>query len=32
MVDRKGQYEITKETVNMTIQEVLDTNTYITGP
>ena len=32
MVDLKGQYEAIKETVNNTIQEVLDTNTYINGP
>jgi hypothetical protein len=27
MVDLKGQYEAIKETVNHSIQEVLDTNT-----
>ena len=32
MVDIKGQYEKIKETVNNSIQEVLDTNTYINGP
>ncbi len=32
MVDLKGQYEKIKETVNTSIQEVLDTNTYINGP
>lgn len=32
MVDLKGQYERIKETVNHSIQEVLDTNTYINGP
>jgi len=32
MVDLKGQYEKIKETVNASIQEVLDTNTYINGP
>lgn len=32
MVDLKGQYEAIKETVNHSIQEVLDTNTYINGP
>jgi dTDP-4-amino-4,6-dideoxygalactose transaminase len=32
MVDLKGQYEAIKETVNKSIQEVLDTNTYINGP
>jgi UDP-2-acetamido-2-deoxy-ribo-hexuluronate aminotransferase len=32
MVDLKGQYENIKETVNHSIQEVLDTNTYINGP
>lgn len=32
MVDLKGQYEPIKETVNASIQEVLDTNTYINGP
>lgn len=32
MVDLKGQYEAIKETVNSSIQEVLDTNTYINGP
>ncbi|MGK4566972.1 DegT/DnrJ/EryC1/StrS family aminotransferase [Flavobacterium sp. 3HN19-14] len=31
MVDLKGQYENIKETVNASIQEVLDTNTYING-
>jgi dTDP-4-amino-4,6-dideoxygalactose transaminase len=32
MVDLKGQYEHIKETVNASIQEVLDANTYINGP
>jgi UDP-2-acetamido-2-deoxy-ribo-hexuluronate aminotransferase len=32
MVDLKGQYEQIKDTVNNSIQEVLDTNTYINGP
>ncbi len=32
MVDLKGQYEKIKEEVNASIQEVLDTNTYINGP
>jgi UDP-2-acetamido-2-deoxy-ribo-hexuluronate aminotransferase len=32
MVDLKGQYEAIRETVNASIQEVLDTNTYINGP
>ncbi|AWA28891.1 transcriptional regulator [Flavobacterium magnum] len=32
MVDLKGQYERIKETVNASIQEVLDSNTYINGP
>lgn len=32
MVDLKGQYEKIKEAVNNSIQEVLDTNTYINGP
>ena len=32
MVDLKGQYEAIKKTVNNSIQEVLDTNTYINGP
>lgn len=32
MVDLKGQYENIKESVNNSIQEVLDTNTYINGP
>ena len=32
MVDLKGQYEKIKETVNTSIQTVLDTNTYINGP
>ena len=32
MVDLKGQYEAIKEAVNSSIQEVLDTNTYINGP
>lgn len=32
MVDLKGQYEDIKETVNKSIQEVLDTNAYINGP
>jgi UDP-2-acetamido-2-deoxy-ribo-hexuluronate aminotransferase len=32
MVDLKSQYEKIKETVNISIQEVLDSNTYINGP
>jgi dTDP-4-amino-4,6-dideoxygalactose transaminase len=32
MVDLKSQYEKIKETVNASIQVVLDTNTYINGP
>lgn len=32
MVDLKGQYENIKETVNHSIQSVLDTNAYINGP
>ena len=32
MVDLKGQYEKIAATVNASIQEVLDTNTYINGP
>ena len=32
MVDLKSQYEKIKEEVNSSIQEVLDTNTYINGP
>ncbi|WP_281309657.1 DegT/DnrJ/EryC1/StrS family aminotransferase [Flavobacterium flavigenum] len=32
MVDLKGQYEKIKSTVDASIQEVLDTNTYINGP
>lgn len=32
MVDLKGQYERIKEQVNNSIQEVLETNTYINGP
>jgi UDP-2-acetamido-2-deoxy-ribo-hexuluronate aminotransferase len=32
MVDLKGQYDKIAETVNASIQEVLDTNTYINGP
>jgi len=32
MVDLKSQYEKIKEEVNTSIQEVLDTNTYINGP
>ncbi|RTY95605.1 DegT/DnrJ/EryC1/StrS family aminotransferase [Flavobacterium sp. GSP27] len=32
MVDLKSQYEKIKDTVNISIQEVLDTNTYINGP
>jgi UDP-2-acetamido-2-deoxy-ribo-hexuluronate aminotransferase len=32
MVDLKSQYDKIKETVNNSIQEVLDTNTYINGP
>jgi dTDP-4-amino-4,6-dideoxygalactose transaminase len=32
MVDLKGQYEKIKETVNTSIQEVLDTTAYINGP
>jgi UDP-2-acetamido-2-deoxy-ribo-hexuluronate aminotransferase len=32
MVDLKSQYDKIKEAVNASIQEVLDTNTYINGP
>jgi UDP-2-acetamido-2-deoxy-ribo-hexuluronate aminotransferase len=32
MVDLKSQYDRIKDTVNTSIQEVLDTNTYINGP
>lgn len=32
MVDLKSQYEKIKDTVNTSIQEVLDNNTYINGP
>ena len=32
MVDLKSQYEKIKDTVNSSIQEVLDTNSYINGP
>ena len=32
MVDLKSQYEKIKDTVNASIQEVLDSNTYINGP
>lgn len=32
MVDLKSQYEKIKDEVNASIQEVLDTNTYINGP
>jgi len=32
MVDLKSQYEKIKDTVNSSIQEVLDTNAYINGP
>lgn len=32
MVDLKGQYEKIRETVNTSIQEVLDNNSYINGP
>lgn len=32
MVDLKGQYENIKDSVNTSIQDVLDTNTYINGP
>ena len=32
MVDLKSQYDKIKDTVNTSIQEVLDTNTYINGP
>ena len=32
MVDLKSQYEKIKDTVNTSIQGVLDTNTYINGP
>ncbi len=32
MVDLKSQYDKIKEEVNASIQEVLDTNTYINGP
>jgi UDP-2-acetamido-2-deoxy-ribo-hexuluronate aminotransferase len=32
MVDLKGQYDQIKDTVNASIQEVLETTTYINGP
>jgi len=32
MVDLKSQYDKIKETVNISIQEVLETNAYINGP
>ena len=32
MVDLKSQYEKIKATVDASIQEVLDTTTYINGP
>ena len=32
MVDLKGQYTKIKDAVNTSIQEVLDSNTYINGP
>ena len=32
MVDLKSQYEKIKDTVNASIQEVLETNAYINGP
>ncbi|MBU3681202.1 MAG: DegT/DnrJ/EryC1/StrS family aminotransferase [Flavobacterium sp.] len=32
MVDLKGQYEHIKETVNTSIQEILDNTSYINGP
>lgn len=32
MVDLQGQYKYIKDTVNTSIQEVLDTSTYINGP
>lgn len=32
MVDLKSQYEKIKDEVNLSIQEVLETNTYINGP
>ena len=32
MVDLKSQYDKIAATVNASIQEVLDTNTYINGP
>ena len=32
MVDLKSQYEKLKQTIDTSIQEVLDTNTYINGP
>jgi dTDP-4-amino-4,6-dideoxygalactose transaminase len=32
MVDLKSQYDKIATTVNDSIQEVLDTNTYINGP
>jgi len=32
MVDLKGQYDKIKEEVNASIQEVLDTTTYVNGP
>ncbi len=32
MVDLKSQYDKIKDVVNTSIQNVLDTNTYINGP
>jgi len=32
MVDLKSQYDKIKDTINISIQEVLDTNAYINGP
>ena len=32
MVDLKSQFDKIKETVNTSIQEVLETSTYINGP
>ena len=32
MVDLKSQYDKIKDQVNASIQEVLDTTTYINGP
>ena len=32
MVDLKGQYAPIKEVINVSIQEVIDTATFINGP